>query len=1079
MNHLLNHILSRSASPAEAASRTASSDTQRLLDRWEQRLLLNHPDQQLFEKRLAALGLDRNTALAYLSPCAWPDDRPLPAWAELLREVLEPGGRAPCPITSESIFNPPPRDPGEESQPLQFPVFPEFVGPFLDLLHQRLQESPAAVRWLAESAREDVIRFAAWRLSGLAGRTLAHEMKQCAARGELKGSTPQERYQDFMTRLAGDRAWQHDLFRQYPVLARLLAVRCGQHSARTTEILSWLDQDAERLAARFNDGRELGQVVRFEAGLSDSHNGGRSVSILHFASGLRLVCKPRSLRADTVYAALIDWWNSQGVGPDLKAARVVEGAEYGWAEFVATEECRSRAEVAEYFRRQGAQAAFLWFLQGADFHGENFIAHGAYPAPIDLEGLLSPIRARYTMRSADLPPYFGTLDGTVQTSCMLPIWKMPDRGRVCCTDSALAGSGDRSWVSTAHGWTGLGTDELRLQMLQKERRTDDSLPRLGGVPVGPQDFVPDILDGFARVYRTLAAQRHLLLAPGGLLAGFRDVHSRCLLRDTSEYTFLLYWSTAPDHLTSGAAHDIAFEMLCKYGCGFGNSLDLVDIEKRLLWQRDVPLFAGSPASRKLHDPEGHELPLELPHSSWEQMEKAFALASEEDLAWQQEVIRASLQMALEPACPGEVLKRTAGTVSHAEMFDQGFEDSAPAARSAEQRLLDKAIDLGRALERLALRAGTGVTWMTLGAAASGEPGTSLAGHDLYGGCTGTALFLANLARAANEPAFAKLARAALHFAAAADDYARANVPEYGKRIAGFSGTYGLLYAQTEIGRVLQDEQLIDAARDRLLELDPAPTVVDPDFINGCGGALRTLLHLHALRPDGRILQRAQMLAEGIQERRAASDSRGLAVPWCAWPLLGLGHGQCGIALALDGLDRHGAAAWIHGALMNMLRIEEEGYDAALEDWPDLREAQRSKRFMIGWCAGACGHGLARLGLLGGSADTANLRRDLDRALAATRRQLGTAPHNLCCGEPGRIWLLAQAGRRLDRPELVAEARTAALGLIDYRRENGCWLMNPVTERAILPGLMGGISGIGLALLQARRPGEVSQVVTLS
>ena len=161
-----------------------------------------------------------------------------------------------------------------------------------------------------------------------------------------------------------------------------------------------------------------------------------------------------------------------------------------------------------------------------------------------------------------------------------------------------------------------------------------------------------------------------------------------------------------------------------------------------------------------------------------------------------------------------------------------------------------------------------------------------------------------------------------------------------------------------------------------------------------------------------------------------------------------------------------------------LEYEDRHFDPVQGDWPNLARPDGEPHFMVGWCAGAAGHGLARLGLLGGTADGQALRDQIGRAVAAARRDPGPGPENLCCGTPGRLWLLAEAGRLLDRPDLIADARQAAARLIASRRERGHWHLRPVSEREILPTLMGGIAGIGLSLLEVRQPGGVSQVVTL-
>ncbi|MBY0522099.1 MAG: type 2 lantipeptide synthetase LanM [Gemmataceae bacterium] len=630
MNDFAIEIVARSASPAEAVGWSPAAtdhEAQRLLERWEQRLLLDHPDGTVFEKRLSALGLDRTTALLHLTPRRMPEGTPLPSWAPLLGDVLNPHRQDRSEVARETLLEPPPLlpDQGTTESP-KFPVLPELVRPFLSVVLDQLDKHATVQRWLAPSAVDDVLRFAGWRLSAMAGRTLAYELKRHARRGELIGNSSEERYRDFMHRFAGDRDWQRNLYRSYPVLARIMALRCQQTVAVCVELLERLDRDAVRLAEHFNNGRELGTVERLRAGLSDPHNGGRTVCILHFHNGLRLVYKPRSLRADARFGALVDWWNRLDAGPDLKPVRVMEGEQYGWAEFISAAACGARSDVAEYFRRQGVYLALFRFLQGADFHGDNFIAHGAYPVPVDLEGLLAGASSRPPEQSRDVPPCLAPLDDALFSSCMLPVWKVREPDQICAITSALTASVGRDETQLAPVWTGIGTDQLGLRMERRAVDEGQSLPQLDGRRIGLEAFLAELIDGFSRGHHALTAHRDSPLRE--LLDGFRNVDGRFVLRATAEYAFLLNWSTAPDHLVSGPAHDVAFEMLCKYACGLSDGLDLVDIEKRALWQRDVPYFQGAPTSRQLRDAAGNPIPIKLPRPCWEQMEHTLTRASE-------------------------------------------------------------------------------------------------------------------------------------------------------------------------------------------------------------------------------------------------------------------------------------------------------------------------------------------------------------------------------------------------------------------------------------------------------------------
>jgi lantibiotic modifying enzyme len=184
------------------------------------------------------------------------------------------------------------------------------------------------------------------------------------------------------------------------------------------------------------------------------------------------------------------------------------------------------------------------------------------------------------------------------------------------------------------------------------------------------------------------------------------------------------------------------------------------------------------------------------------------------------------------------------------------------------------------------------------------------------------------------------------------------------------------------------------------------------------------------------------------------------------PLTGLTHGAAGIALALAeagvALDQ---PAYLDAALRG-LAYEAGTFDEAEGNWPDLRESAAGG-FMLGWCAGAPGIALTRLRLLEilPDADQAATWRD---ELAAAGRATAEAPllsrDHLCCGNLGRVVVL----RTLAAREPDAGWDAAANGIVGgvlARSAGGLprTVLGDGPDPIVLPGLMTGLSGIGLAL----------------
>ena len=146
------------------------------------------------------------------------------------------------------------------------------------------------------------------------------------------------------------------LLRQYPVLARHLGTISQLWVEASAEFLGRLEADMPELERLFGDDEELGNVVELKPSLSDPHRGGRSVLALTFASGRKLVYKPKDMGTEAAYHRLLAWLNEQGAPLPFKVLRVLDRSTHGWVEFVEHLPCRDQDEARRYYERAGHAA---------------------------------------------------------------------------------------------------------------------------------------------------------------------------------------------------------------------------------------------------------------------------------------------------------------------------------------------------------------------------------------------------------------------------------------------------------------------------------------------------------------------------------------------------------------------------------------------------------------------------------------------------------------------------------------------------------------------------------------------------
>src|SRR5262245_39183335 len=277
-----------------------------------------------FPQRLTADGLGEDDLLHLLGESV-----------DSLRQRLEPpdwlAGLARAFVTSDPG---PLLPPTAASGPHPLAGFLEALQPLLQPAHDRLCRG---VESLARGCPQapfdpDVVVPLLWsgvpeRLLRCVARTLVLELHVARLQGRLHGATSEERFGNF---LVGYRQPEQllALLQEYPVLARQLPRTLARAVAFELEFLQHLCADADALRTHCREGGELGMLTEVTGG-GDTHRGGRSVRIVTFSSGLRLVYKPRSLAIEVRFQELLSWLNQRGDQPPFRTLKILEDGRHG------------------------------------------------------------------------------------------------------------------------------------------------------------------------------------------------------------------------------------------------------------------------------------------------------------------------------------------------------------------------------------------------------------------------------------------------------------------------------------------------------------------------------------------------------------------------------------------------------------------------------------------------------------------------------------------------------------------------------------------------------------------------------
>ena len=419
---------------------------------------------------------------------------------------------------------------------------------------------------------------------------------------------------------------------------------------------------------------------------------------------------------------------------------------------------------------------------------------------------------------------------------------------------------------------------------------------------------------------------------------------------------------------------------------------------------------------------------------------------------------------------------------------------------AQVGLLDAATNTGRMLCTTAYWHEGRCNWVGRSPREAIAPGMPITptvtalGPELYTGTAGIALFLAQLhARTRFEEA-RSTARGAMQQALWRSDDVAAGV-----RGSFFSGLVGIAYTAVRVGALIDDSHLVadglQLAQRAVVSRDEHSLL---DVIGGHAGAIAPLFWLSRL-PGGEPLGSATI--ELAEELAAAATKRDGT--WC-WdndracgkgvgptPLCGLAHGASGMGLALVEMGVYCQRKdWIDGGLAAFM-YEDQLYDVNRRNWPDLRElgsshderrAPKRASFMVAWCHGAAGIGLARLRaskLL--PERRSELRSGVERAIRATAEHLRALPVDVdaspCHGRAGIAETLLYATDVLDDPQYADQVVKMWKRTVRMHGERAQWPSGVASGRSN-PSLMLGDAGVGYALLRAHDPSSVPPILVI-
>ncbi len=851
------------------------------------------------------------------------------------------------------------------------------------------------------------------------------------------------------------------VFDRFPVLGRLMSLRTIYWLEVVSELLARLFADSAHIRDFLIQGcgilEPLRKVNLIEFGLSDPHDGGRTVARLTGESGQVFYYKPRDLSIERELGSFLNWFNQQQSFVFLPYAEVLCRGDYGWVQNVEFD-VSEHFDERKYFEATGAFLFVAYLLNAADLHHGNVVATASGPVVIDGETFLQPDRME-------------TVGGMVcqnlnlgQTG-MLPCWGALGNGPETARISGLSPPPEKkSGPRGAIRWIKVNCDGMHPLQVSLEPQGRKNLPVVDGQVVRPNDYSTSIVLGFEWAYTFFLDNHHRLVGEDGALRGFAGAKIRLLFRETQAYGTLIQRALQPQNVRDGWNYSLAVENLTRLYLHDPSRESFVSVlrqEVASVSDLDVPRFWSHVRGRNLYSGKSRvgDVGL-LPVSGLDTLEaKVSGLNLEFDLPLQSQILQDSLRPR----------SRYLDGCQLADCLD----DTKSVCETAALALGGLILDRG-------LKSSDGsITWTGLFSSDSRNDGLQVIGDSLYCGRLGICVFLSALGkmdpsgpwRNACQQLLPCLLEKSL-MGLRCSDNGRLVDGSLGACLGIGGALYGLSLIEENLGLPEIGCSLIE-----IMQTIPFSAIESDnclDVMSGSAGLVISLvgsglgLHGHGL---DLVCQAGERLMAGI-----ISDGEGLAswrVPFEPKSLTGFSHGAAGIGLALV----------IAGTVTKRSEFVEAGvrgfdWENSLlrgdsTNWPDRRSCSIGNPSLSAgncmWCNGASGIGISRVAATALGVARNSYFDDIERAVEICLTSELLDIDNCCCGGFGVFELLLLSERVMG--SLGGRLQSVRERVLRSAFDRGYFrVVSDDGGRGVFdPGFWTGYSGIGYGLLRLADP----------
>ncbi|WP_192800168.1 type 2 lanthipeptide synthetase LanM family protein [Priestia endophytica] len=899
---------------------------------------------------------------------------------------------------------------------------------------------------------KDIISQVIEILFKISHKTLILEINVMRQEEMLTGNSSEERYKHFCALLEED-WYKEQLINEYGVLFRLLATSVINLGRFLEDLLQRLKTDKYEIEQQLLNKKSFDLVTAIKFGTGDSHNEGKTVSIIELDNDQKLVYKPRSLGIDHQFNEFIKFYNeiSNLEENNLKVVNVIDKELYGWSQYIDYIECKNANEVSRFYHRLGQNLAILHIFNATDFHYENIIAHGEHPVLIDLESLFhhAVIPDHQKTKNKVVNKGLEVIRNSIVSTGLIPSTVTNERIEGNRFDlSGISNVKDQITPFKGKFIKNFKTDKIKIEKEHFVIEAGLNVPKIKGNFTSITDYLSDIEKGFKQAYMIILDNKEKVI---NKFKDFSGVQIRKIFRDTMKYAKLLDLSYHPDFLRNQIDREMLLNRLWFEVKNEGSVSKIASFEVMDMLRGDIPYFYSQPEELHIYNSKRNKIENFYLKSGLELSIEKIKNMSIEDCQYQKELITSNISVVYDNK-DVNLLK-----------FNNELTNGIDRVEQIANILIDKAIkhQEGDTLE---------YCWTSMILQGSNETkwNYSVTGPGLYDGNTGIALFFAYLYKITNNAKYKEAAYSSIN-------PVRELNPELTKKkdvgVGAFLGLGGILYTLHHMARVFKDENLLKECLSYCEKL-PEFIVNDRmyDVISGSSGLLQVLINLYEDTNKEWILEIAKSIAKHLKDQKIEEYN---GVYWKAinsnTSYIGFSHGNAGIAAALSRLYMYYPNSDIKELIEESIKYENQFYNNSKKNWfsEDMND------FPIAWCHGSPGILLGRLIMMNSGIDDVKIKEEIQSIIHDILLNHELKNHSLCHGYLGNLDIILKAKEWF--PEYFHNEEINVLFSGIY---NSIINENNYSADVNSVGLMNGLASIGYGLLRVLEPHRVPSILAL-